>query len=165
MKMLVKPYASQFANQSGMTLLEILVTIVIISFGLLGVAGLQLAGIKNNDSAFRRTTATVLANDIIDRMRVNRKQMMSGSYDTGGNFYDSTTSIATTDMAGKDMQDWVTSLTKRLPSAKGKIEAASAATTIKVTIQWNDQRATGGSNAQTLSVEAQGCGTDTTCNF
>ena len=52
-------------------MLEVLISIVIIAFGLLGVAGLQAYALKNNNSASLRLTATVLAADIIDRMRAN----------------------------------------------------------------------------------------------
>lgn len=149
-----------------MTLLEILISFVIISFGLLGVASLQIMGLKNNHSALYRTNATVLAYDMLDRMRVNRKAMTSGSYDTGNVFKDSTNiNGAPVSMVDFDMNDWLTALQKRLPSGKGKIEASSGTATIRVTIQWDDQRGTGGSATQNLSVESQNCEAGSTCNF
>src|ERR1700704_1087533 len=55
----------------GFTMLEVLISIVVIAFGLLGIAGLQAYAIKNNHSAALRSTATSLANDMIDRMKAN----------------------------------------------------------------------------------------------
>ena len=52
-------------------MLEVLISIVIIAFGLLGVAGLQAFALKNNNSASLRTTATILAADMMERMRTN----------------------------------------------------------------------------------------------
>lgn len=56
---------------SGFTLLEVLVAVLVLSFGLLGVAGLLLATVQNNTIASQRTTATFLAQDMADRIRQN----------------------------------------------------------------------------------------------
>jgi len=58
-------------RQRGFTLVEVLITVIIMAVGLLGVAGLQLAGMRSNHSAFLRTQATVAAYDLIDRMRAD----------------------------------------------------------------------------------------------
>jgi len=56
---------------SGFSLLEVLISLVIMSVGLLGVAGLISTTLKGNDSAYMRTQATAQAYNIIDRMRAN----------------------------------------------------------------------------------------------
>jgi len=58
-------------KQHGLTLLEILITLVVVSVGLLGIAGLQIAGLKGTRNSALRTQATVLASDIAERMRAN----------------------------------------------------------------------------------------------
>src|SRR6185503_2164519 len=50
--------------QTGMTLVEVLVTLVLISVGLLGVAALQLTTLKNNQESYVRSQAAMLAADI-----------------------------------------------------------------------------------------------------
>jgi type IV pilus assembly protein PilV len=55
----------------GFTLLEVLVAVLVLSFGLLGIAGLLLSTMQNNTVAAQRTTATFLAQDISDRIRQN----------------------------------------------------------------------------------------------
>jgi len=62
------------------TMLEVLISIVIIAFGLLGVAGLQAFALKNNHSASLRLTATSLAADIVDRMKTNVVGVGLGAY-------------------------------------------------------------------------------------
>lgn len=57
--------------ESGFTLLEVLVAIVVLTFGLLGIAGLLLATVQNNTIAAQRTTAVFLAQDMVDRIRLN----------------------------------------------------------------------------------------------
>lgn len=69
-------------HQSGISLIEVLVTMVIIAFGLLGMAALQsktqVAGIES----FQRVQASLLAADMGERMNANRAQ--AGNYVTGG---------------------------------------------------------------------------------
>lgn len=58
-------------NQKGFTLIEILITVIVLSIGLLGLAGLQISGLRANISSEARSKASILANDIAERMRAN----------------------------------------------------------------------------------------------
>ncbi|MDQ1303547.1 MAG: type pilus assembly protein PilV, partial [Pseudomonadota bacterium] len=62
----------QIRRQSGLSLIEVLITVVLVSIGLLGLAGLQLTSVRNSNSSGERFMATTLAQDIIERMRANR---------------------------------------------------------------------------------------------
>jgi len=66
---------TQFAGQRGISLIEVLVSVVIIAVGLLGIATLQLMSKRSNFEAVERTLATQLANDIIERMRSDSKEL------------------------------------------------------------------------------------------
>ncbi|WP_411728115.1 type IV pilus modification protein PilV [Methyloglobulus sp.] len=57
---------------AGFTLIEVLITMVVLAVGLLGLAGLQSASLGNNQKAYNRSQATQLAYDMADRMRANR---------------------------------------------------------------------------------------------
>lgn len=59
-------------KQQGLTLLEIMITVVILSLGLLGLAGLQMTGLKNNRNAYYNTVAGQSAQDIAERLRVDQ---------------------------------------------------------------------------------------------
>lgn len=59
----------------GATLIEILVALLILSFGILGMAALQARAIKGNHSAMQRTQAVVMSYYILDAMRVDRKEI------------------------------------------------------------------------------------------
>jgi type IV pilus assembly protein PilV len=61
----------QNKHQCGFTLLEVLIALLVLSIGLLGLAALQTIGLRSNQMASTRTTATQLAYDITDRMRAN----------------------------------------------------------------------------------------------
>jgi len=56
---------------AGSTLIEILVSIVLLSFGLLGMVGLQAASMQNNREARLQSTGVRLATELAERMRGN----------------------------------------------------------------------------------------------
>ena len=58
-------------TNSGFTLIEVLIAMLVLAVGLLGLAGMQATGIRNNLSAYNRSLATQLAYDMADRMRSN----------------------------------------------------------------------------------------------
>ncbi|MCS6948044.1 MAG: type IV pilus modification protein PilV, partial [Steroidobacteraceae bacterium] len=65
----------------GFTLIEALIAVLVLSIGLLGIAGLQLASLQTNSVAYQRSQATMLAYDLLDRMRANRTAALNGAYD------------------------------------------------------------------------------------
>jgi len=79
---------SRGPTEAGFTLIEVMVAIVILSFGMLGVAALMVTGIQFTHSAQQRTIATQLAYDMIDRMRSNQADwsMSGGNADAGINY-------------------------------------------------------------------------------
>lgn len=68
-------------NTRGFTMLEVLVAILVVTLGLLGLAGLQTVSLRNNTSSSQRTIATQLAYDMADRMRANAAGILEGDYD------------------------------------------------------------------------------------
>lgn len=66
-------------KNSGFSFVEIMVCVVILSVGLLGLLGLQARGLKSNVSANQRTQATLLAYNMIDRMRANVAEAGKGA--------------------------------------------------------------------------------------
>jgi type IV pilus assembly protein PilV len=67
-------------NQSGFTLLEVLVALLIFSLGLIGLAGLLTVSVKTNQSAYLRTQATFIAQSMADRMHANSLGLWKTSY-------------------------------------------------------------------------------------
>lgn len=56
---------------AGFTFMEVLVSILILSMGALGVAGLQLKGLQASQAAYEATQASAAIGDLLDRMRTN----------------------------------------------------------------------------------------------
>ncbi len=65
----------------GFSLIEILITMLIVAVGLMGTATLQLTGLSSNQGAYLRTQASILVYDMADRMRGNPDRAIAGDYD------------------------------------------------------------------------------------
>lgn len=127
-------------KQKGFSLLEILITLVIISFGLLGIAGVIVNSLKNNQSSYSRSQASLLANDIIDRMRANRTTAETSPYP-----YNLTIS-GTPSGSGvvlNDLTEWRASLASAMPSGTGSVSLDGTTKKVTIVVQWNDSRASG----------------------
>ncbi|MBS0418889.1 MAG: type IV pilus modification protein PilV [Proteobacteria bacterium] len=133
----------------GFTLIEALVALVVLSIGLLGVAGMQIAGLRANMSAASRTQASYLAADIVDRMRANNTNARSGSYNVGMG-----ATLTGTSTAQTDVQTWVTELAT-LPSGQGSITVDPTTNIATVVIQWVDSR--GGDSSACTGVNLDSC--------
>jgi len=119
--------ASTLRDQRGVTLLEVLISIVVLSVGLLGYAGLQTVSMKNNTSAFQRSQATMLTYDIVDRMRANKPNLASYGVAMG-----SIGSYA-------DVISWKNEVAAALPDGDASV-AVDLAGNATITIRWDDNR-------------------------
>jgi type IV pilus assembly protein PilV len=146
-------------RERGFTLLEVLITIVILAFGLLGLVGLQTRMQLTEAEAFQRTQATLLVADMAARVNANRTVVSQYGADAGtvtlGTGVDDTTNCAvTTAGPARDMCEWSQALkgaseTKSannvgaMIGARGCIERLQAADTptctpaiYRVTVAW-----------------------------
>jgi type IV pilus assembly protein PilV len=112
----------------GFTMLEVLISIVVISFGLLGIAGLQAFALKNNQGAGQRMTTTMLANDMVERVwssnkndRVLYNAPSLASYQTPVASCLTVAGCSTTDLVNNDLNEWQLRIAASLPSGAGII--------------------------------------------
>jgi type IV pilus assembly protein PilV len=123
------------ANPRGFSLIEVLVALLVLSVGLLGLAGLQARGLKDNQLSVLHSQATLYATDIIDEMRVHRTQALNGDYNIGLN--DGAGAKGATKIVLKDLQNWKADVA-RLPGGKGSVEVDGATGVVTVTLQWSE---------------------------
>jgi type IV pilus assembly protein PilV len=87
--MFIRVYSNR-SWQSGFSLLELLVAIVVFSVGLLGIAGLQTVSKSANFESSQRTTASQIANGLLADMRTNGNgidvYLASGALGNGANY-------------------------------------------------------------------------------
>ena len=131
------------AKHAGFTMIEVLVSMVIMTVGMLGLAGLQLNTLKNSRGAALRSLAIQHAYDMADRMRANLGAVGVGGYDmTTASAGTSTAACLTTagctpaQMAAQDIYEWQRNLnastntsSNGLPSGQGIVCVDSTAET------------------------------------
>jgi type IV pilus assembly protein PilV len=125
------------SRQNGSSLIEVLVTMIIISLGLLGQAGLIARSSKANNAAFMRSQATLLAYDILERLRLNRALAVAGSLNV--NYVaigsDPSDGITGTAIQNNELRDWKTSIEQALASGDGQVSVDGAGN-VTINIRW-----------------------------
>jgi type IV pilus assembly protein PilV len=140
--------------QAGTSLIEVLVSIVIASVGLLGLAGMNAASVRYTKMTQYRATATQLVIDIADRMRANNTDAAGlANYVLSSDFAAQATlpaaptpscrSSADTctqaQMAAADLQQWRATVRARLPEGSASIKADSGTSSaFDIWIAWRD---------------------------
>lgn len=71
---------TQAGAQAGLGIIEVLIALVVVSFGVLGMAGLQLTGMKHSSSGFNRSKALMHAENMATRLRINPPAVANGLY-------------------------------------------------------------------------------------
>lgn len=134
-------------RQAGFSLIEVLITVLIIAIGLMGFGAMMLNSMKNNRLSMQRSLATAYAYDIIDCMRVNRAAALGGNYTVtfGGTLSGGT-------VAATDVTAWKAQLAALLPDGKGQISLPGN-NVIKVEIQWTETANTGDNATHTWETE------------
>lgn len=144
----MKDYESMSSRSGrGFTLLEVLIAMLIFSFGLLGLAALQTYSVKANQSANFRSQATALAATLMDNVRANRVRIgdyYSNSYAAVG----CETAPVGAGAPALDIAMWRQQIACELPQGQGAIAPISA-NEIAVCIRWSDSRLQQGSAAGT----------------
>lgn len=140
-------------KNTGFSLIEVLVALIVLSIGLLGLAAIQLTGLKDNQSAYFRTSATVLAYDMADRMRLNRSVAEAGGYDLA--ITDAAPSGTT--LVDTDRIAWLNNINNTLPVGDGAISLTTVGSKqiMAITIQWDDSRGTSGSSTQSFVMSTE----------
>lgn len=146
--------------QMGTSLLEVLIAVVILSIGLLGLAGLQVAGLRVNQGAMQRSQATMLAYDILDRVRSDRDFVsasnygssdLPGKYDALKTIEGKSVPLNTDELNGhaeQTVRDWAAAMSASLIAPEGMIcrtanpgsgECSGSGNFMIVLIRWADE--------------------------
>ncbi|MCE2028367.1 type IV pilus modification protein PilV [Sessilibacter corallicola] len=133
-------------SQSGITLIEILVTLIILSIGFLGLASVQLLGTRNVSNSSFRSLATIYAYDMVERMRANQVGVESGDYQGVStlNAVDPGCSpCGTAERAQLDLFEWGSLLEENalnggLPNGSGAIDFDGGNREYTITITWSE---------------------------
>ncbi|MGZ0020169.1 type IV pilus modification protein PilV [Nitrosomonas sp. wSCUT-2] len=134
-------------NDSGFSLIEVLITILVVSFGLLGMAALILSGARSNNIAHYRSIASKQTEDIADRMRANLAGVTAGSYNALTATIPASDDCLTntcnaTQVAAYDHAQWNTANSRLLPGGMGTVNGNVAAGFL-ITLMWTEKEMNG----------------------
>jgi len=124
-------------GEVGFSLIEVLVTMLILSFGLLGVAGLLVSGVSNASSSEAMAKASQLAADMADRIRANPVFGVSATSEYITAYVDTAPTSPST-IAQKDKKEWLEALAAQLPQGDGQIAVDSTLRKAVITVRWNN---------------------------
>ena len=129
-------------RQRGVSLIESMIAILVISVGLLGIAALQITSMKQNNSALHHSQAVWIGYNIADRIRANYNQFVS--YDGTNTASDytqdcSTGSCTAAQMVVADQADWKTAISN-LPGGLGTIASpVGLPNQLVIQVMWDDE--------------------------
>jgi type IV pilus assembly protein PilV len=152
-KSISRSMASKRAHLSkGVSLIEVLIAIVVASVGLLALAGVNTAAIRYTKMSQYRGTATLLANDIGERMRANRAG--AAGYVVGSDFatqatlpsapaklcdaYGGGAPCTAVELAAADLFSWQTRVREQLPNGSVYIAYQNVQNAYDVWLVWRD---------------------------
>lgn len=147
-------------QERGATLLEVLITMLIVSFALLGIAGLQLASVRYQQTSHLRSTAITQVQIMAERIRTNANAL-SGSVDASAyraaNAYAAATTIPADPVCGlgstsctsaqsaqRDLREWRQVLAQELPGGRGSLFTVTSGLITSVgartvTVMWTEK--------------------------
>lgn len=151
-------------SQRGFSMLEILITLVIIATALLGTAGLQMYAMRMGKSGEFRTQAVFLASDIAERMEANKAAAVAGNYVVAAASAPSAaasdcaaSACDTATLANWDISQWENAIIALgLPQASWQITRTTAGnpSTYSIVINWTDRSSVKTSHGETFAYTA-----------
>ena len=129
-------------NQSGLTMIESLVSLLVISIGLLGIAALQISSLQQTASAQWHSQAVWYSYEMIDRINANRDSFNDYiGVDTNAENDQNCRAEACTpaQLVTADAREWG-EMMQSLPGGRGQITDAGN-NSLLVTVMWNDNSA------------------------
>lgn len=112
------------SNSSGVSLIEVLIALAVITFGLMGALGLQINALKNVSVTENRAQASLLGNSMLERIRANK--INAHEYQNPVNNPNRISSI--------DLNEWRQALRDNLPAGGGVIRVNGDE--VSITIRW-----------------------------
>lgn len=134
-------------TQAGTTLIEVLVSVLVLAIGLLGAAAIQLNALKYTDSSTMTSQASFIAYDMMDRIRANPDVDYSLSASAAA-------PAANLSVAhDQDLADFSANVAA-FAGAGSTRSITVAGRLVTITITWLDTRATSSANADNTASTA-----------
>lgn len=129
-------------SQNGATMIEVLVTVVIIAIGFLSILALQMQTMNNVTESNQRYVAAMLAQDMGERLRANAGSIADYSMSDWN-----TKTASCTNICSSDVDEWMAAIIDAshggqvLPGGQGKITYTAGSNIVEIEIQWTEKDA------------------------
>ncbi|MCL2875302.1 MAG: type IV pilus modification protein PilV [Betaproteobacteria bacterium] len=154
--------------QAGVSLIEVLVSVFILAFGVLGIAAMQTGALRNTQSALEQSAAVFLTHSILDAMRASMQPdaehpgalTVRPGYVTDG-FICQSPQVADP-LVANDLARWFKNIRDNL---NGNVDDGNACGNIAcdaddpnlctAAVRWDNSRSLGGSNRQIVETRSR----------
>ena len=163
-----KPNSRKKMLAQGFTLIEVMVSIFVLTVGILGMAGMQAVSVRESQNTYFRMQADMLAADMADRMRANREDAADAA---SVNYVSDGTANAATDclgtvancsaaqLAGYDVSQWLAQIdNSSIPGGVGTISRNAGTSQYTIQVFWDEDRnGSVATVANCVATAADGC--------
>lgn len=171
---------ASLSPQHGLSLIEALVSMVVLALGLMGLAGVQARLLVESRTANSRATAVGLIDDLTNRMLLNRDEALANSYALAWNATKAVQNCTTAQCTGaqlaqSDLNTWRIAVLASLPSANATVfQSPNDPRQIGIAIAWsaNESKAADADNTTynepfKVTTEANGveCPANSICHL
>lgn len=130
------------SHQQGVGLIEVLVTLLILSTSLITLTAMQNRSLQFNQMSYFRSQANILAYDILDRMRTNRGSIPNNLAAYNVALAPFAGGAAPADVIQRDIFQWRQEIDARIPGGRGAINCNNATNVCNITIDWEEINST-----------------------
>ena len=144
----MKPTPQFFRSQLGASMIEVLVSLIVVAFGLLGLAGLQARSMSFQKDSFDRKAAAEMVGQLAERVRANYDGFKAGNYNLTLAPNDATAALipvcgdplncTPAETAARDWAMWQIDLRRRLPVSGAYLNAPANSSQINLILAWQE---------------------------
>lgn len=127
-------------KQQGLGMIEAMITLLVTSIGLLGIAALQATALRANNSAYWNSQAVFMAIDMADRIRANPTQFANYTGVDTSKSYDQEcieNKCTPQQLISADASEWKAAL-ENLPGGRGIIRSPQL-NSLELRVMWDDE--------------------------
>ncbi|MEH6493748.1 type IV pilus modification protein PilV [Halopseudomonas sp.] len=145
----------QIAAARGFSLLEVLVAVLVLALGILGAASLQLSALRYQSGSLHATHASLLAQDMLERLRANPEQLALYGMTVEGDCEQAIAhrlAVTADSVLTQDKLDFTRAVTCELPSGRARLSLHEGLASVQ--LRWSEARQFAGALDAELHVSA-----------
>ena len=150
------PFISpSMAAARGFSLLEVLVAVLVLALGILGAASLQLSPLRYHSGSLHATHASLLAQDMLERLRANSEQLAFYGMTVDANCEQAAAgqlAVSVDSVLAQDNLDFTRAVTCELPAGRTRLSLHEGMASLH--LQWSEARQFAGAADAELRVTA-----------